>query len=78
VQEGGDAVTKSMEEQPEGVPGRAKRAGEILLRWGWVEPTVWTMRMLTALEQGVKGFFAERGLYSLKTAYELACQSSSR
>jgi RNA-directed DNA polymerase len=23
-------------------------------------------------------FFAERGLYSLKTAYELACQSSSR
>ena len=79
MQEGGDAVTKSMEEQPEAVPGRAKRAGEILLRWGWVEPTVWTMRMLTALEQGVKGkFFAERGLYSLKTAYELACQSSSR
>jgi RNA-directed DNA polymerase len=44
-----------MEEQPEAVPGRAKRAGEILLRWGWVEPLVWTMRMLTALEQGVKG-----------------------
>ena len=23
--------------------------------WSWVEPTVWTPRMLTALEQGVKG-----------------------
>jgi len=24
-------------------------------RWSWVEPSVWTERMLTALEQGVKG-----------------------
>lgn len=24
-------------------------------RWAWVEPSVWTPRMLTALEQGVKG-----------------------
>jgi RNA-directed DNA polymerase len=55
VQEGGDAMTKSTEEQPEAVPARATRAGEILLRWGWVESTVWTERMLTALEQGVKG-----------------------
>ena len=55
VQEGGDAMTKPTEEQPEAVPERAIRAGEILLRWSWVEPTVWTERMLTALEQGVKG-----------------------
>ena len=48
-------MTKSAEGQPEAVPARATRAGEILLRWGWVEPTVWTERMLTALEQGVKG-----------------------
>jgi RNA-directed DNA polymerase len=48
-------MTKSTEEQPETVPARATRAGEILLRWGWVESTVWTERMLTALEQGVKG-----------------------
>jgi RNA-directed DNA polymerase len=48
-------MTKSTEDQPEAVPARATRAGEILLRWGWVEPTVWTERMLTALEQGVKG-----------------------
>jgi RNA-directed DNA polymerase len=73
-------MAKSTEEQPEAVPARAIRAGEILLRWGWVEPLVWTKRMLTALEQGVKGdqFFADRGFYSLKRAYELACQSSSR
>ena len=73
-------MAKSTEEQPEAVPARAIRAGEILLRWGWVEPLVWTMRMLTALEQGAKGdqLFAERGLYSLKTAHELACQSSLR
>jgi RNA-directed DNA polymerase len=24
-------------------------------RWAWTEPTIWTERMLTALEQGVKG-----------------------
>ena len=48
-------MTKPTEEQPEAVPVRATRAGEILLRWGWVESTVWTERMLTALEQGVKG-----------------------
>ena len=48
-------MTKSPEGQPEAVPARATRAGDILLRWGWVEPRIWTPRMLTALEQGVKG-----------------------
>ena len=48
-------MTRSTEEQPEAVPARATHAGEILLRWGWVESTVWTERMLTALEHGVKG-----------------------
>ena len=48
-------MTRSTEAQPEAVPARATRAGEALLRWGWVEPTAWTERMLTALEQGVKG-----------------------
>ena len=32
-----------------------KQAGEIRARWAWVEPSVWTERMLTALEEGVKG-----------------------
>jgi RNA-directed DNA polymerase len=48
-------MNESLDNQPEAVPARATRAGEILGRWPWVEPTVWTERMLTALEQGVKG-----------------------
>lgn len=37
------------------VPFGAKQAGEIRGRWPWVEAHVWTQRMLTALEAGVKG-----------------------
>lgn len=37
------------------VPLEAKLAGDIRSRWPWVEPNVWTERMLTALENGVKG-----------------------
>ena len=33
----------------------AKQAGEARTRWSWTERSVWTDRMLTALEQGVKG-----------------------
>jgi RNA-directed DNA polymerase len=40
---------------PAGVPVRARQAGEVQGRWSWVEPSVWTERMLTALEVGVKG-----------------------
>jgi RNA-directed DNA polymerase len=45
-----------MEQQPASVP-LAKQAGEAdcNVRWSWVEPSIWTERMLTALEQGVKG-----------------------
>ena len=33
-----------------------RRRGMHMTRdWSWTEPTVWTSRMLTALEQGVKG-----------------------
>jgi len=35
--------------------GEAQPSAGIRTRWDWVEPTVWTERMLTALEQGVKG-----------------------
>jgi RNA-directed DNA polymerase len=38
-----------------GVPERATQAREIPCRWAWVEPSVWTARMLTALEEGVRG-----------------------
>src|SRR6266852_9515594 len=33
----------------------AKQVGEVQARWAWTEPAVWTERMLTALEVGVKG-----------------------
>jgi RNA-directed DNA polymerase len=35
--------------------GEAQRSVGIRARWDWAEPTVWTERMLTALEEGVKG-----------------------
>jgi RNA-directed DNA polymerase len=41
-----------------GVPEKAKQAEDAEQRrerWGWVEPAVWTDRMLAALEDGVKG-----------------------
>jgi RNA-directed DNA polymerase len=40
---------------PAQVPETTIQAGEVRSRWAWTEPTVWTDRMLTALEQGVKG-----------------------
>ena len=77
-------------EEPErtGAPvsrfGRAKQASEIRARWAWAEPAIWTNRMLSALETGVKGgiwfewpnrYFAELGLYSLEQAQADARQS---
>lgn len=43
------------EERPAGVPRGARQAGDIRARWAWAEPTVWTERMLAALEKGVRG-----------------------
>ena len=37
------------------VPLEAKQARDVRARWAWAEPAVWTDRMLTALERGVKG-----------------------
>ncbi len=42
------------EEQPRPVR-KLERGGETESRWRWVEPSVWTDRMLEALETGVKG-----------------------
>jgi RNA-directed DNA polymerase len=41
--------------EPMRVPEGAKQIREIYDRWPWVEATVWTPRMLTALETGIKG-----------------------
>jgi RNA-directed DNA polymerase len=61
----------SQEERPATVVGRLpKQAGDIRARWAWVEPVVWTDRMLAALEQGVRGgvwFSLVDKVYSQKT-----------
>lgn len=43
------------EEELAAVSIETKQARDIRGRWSWVEPEVWTDRMLTALENGVKG-----------------------
>jgi RNA-directed DNA polymerase len=48
-------MDRRTEEELAAVPIEAKQARDIRARWNWVEPEVWTDRMLTALEQGVKG-----------------------
>ena len=48
-------TNRPTEPQPASVPSRATQAGDIRARWAWVEPSVWTDRMLAALENGVKG-----------------------
>ena len=43
------------EQQPSAVPETAQQGGEIRARWAWVEPEVWTERMLATLETGIEG-----------------------
>ena len=45
----------STQEKPAEVPRGAKQSGETRGRWSFVEASVWTERMLAALERGVKG-----------------------
>lgn len=47
-------MTKPKDNTPASVP-LAQQAGEIPPAWRWVEPSVWTVRMLTTLEHGVEG-----------------------
>jgi RNA-directed DNA polymerase len=44
-----------MEERPAVVSDMTKQAGDSRSKWAWVEPCVWTERMLAALDKGVKG-----------------------
>jgi RNA-directed DNA polymerase len=43
------------QDAPAQLPPEARQAGEVRARWAWAEASVWTERMLTALEEGVKG-----------------------
>jgi RNA-directed DNA polymerase len=49
-------ITRQSKSEAPGVPTRARQGAEIQGRdWSWVEATVWSERMLAALEDGVKG-----------------------
>ncbi len=48
-------MTKTTEIQPVAVSEKTRRTGKARDPRFWVEPTVWTERMLAALIQGVKG-----------------------
>ena len=50
-------MDRPTEPRPAPVPAtrRATPAGDVRARWAWAEPAVWTERMLTALERGVRG-----------------------
>jgi len=48
-------MTAPQETTPLAVPETAQQGGEVLDRWFWTERVVWTERMLTALDEGVKG-----------------------
>ncbi len=66
--------------QPSSVNKSSRQGGEAGAgKWSWVEATVWTERMLKALEKGVKGgkwvFFREQGLFTLTAAHESLVQS---
>jgi RNA-directed DNA polymerase len=54
-QEDGCRKAMTMEESSPGVAATPTQGEDIRLRWGWVEPSVWTDRMLAALGNGVKG-----------------------
>lgn len=71
-------MTRTTESPPDAVSARPHRTrtkpdGNVRDRWSWTAPWVWTDRMLTALENGVKGgtwfslidkVFAEMTLYT--------------
>jgi len=54
-QEGATEVANATERSPSTVPAGANRDGETPGRYAWVEPTIWTPRMVQALNDGVKG-----------------------
>src|ERR1700757_1583388 len=49
------SLARTKEQQLPSVPETAQQGGDIRARWAWVEPTVWTERMLATLETGIEG-----------------------
>ncbi len=54
-QEGATEVAMATERSPSTVPAGATHDGKTPGRYAWVEPTIWTPRMVQALDEGVKG-----------------------
>ena len=81
MQEDGFAMSGEMEMKPSIVSceNETKQGGDVHARWAWTEPSVWTKRMLAALEKGVKGdvwFSLIDKVYSqanLESAYAKVC-----
>jgi RNA-directed DNA polymerase len=48
-------MDKPPEQTPPKLAMEPREGGEIRSRWEWVEPAVWTERMLAALETGIEG-----------------------
>jgi RNA-directed DNA polymerase len=46
---------RTQEQKASQVPATAQQEAEIRSRWEWVEPAVWTERMLATLETGIEG-----------------------
>jgi hypothetical protein len=83
VQEGGCVETVAIENKPSSVPRAARQGGEACSqRWDWVESSVWTKRMLRALDEGVKEdhqrwpnvYFGELGLFFMAKAWAALSQ----
>ena len=55
MQEGGFVKKRRSDIKMAVVSSGTKQAGEAQDHWSWVEATVWTERMLEALNRGVKG-----------------------
>jgi RNA-directed DNA polymerase len=74
-----------MQDRPTTVPAEATQVGKNLTeqerrsRWPWVEASIWTDRMLAALETGVKGgcwFSLMDKVYSLKNLWTAWAKSA--
>jgi len=48
-------MSAPQETKPPIVSAMTKQGGDVMDRWIWTEPAVWSERMLTALEKGVEG-----------------------
>jgi RNA-directed DNA polymerase len=70
-------MTEPHEPKPSSVSATTKQDGDVRSRWAWTERAVWTERMLTALEQGVKGgvwFSLMDKVYSEDNLFAAYCQ----